>query len=231
MKHTIFVIVIAGFLCAFSSCGGSKTGAGSSREETISKDASYALGMNVGTSLKTDYLYPDLAEFRKGIEDTLYDSQPRFTMEEAYQIFNEAYNAAMEKRNETNIQAEEDFLAENSAKPGINVTGSGLQYEVISEGNGPKPAFTDRVRVHYEGTLLNGTVFDSSYSRGEPLEFSLSGVIPGWAEGLQLMNTGSKYRLFIPSGLGYGRQPAGQIPPYSTLIFEVELLDIIQEGN
>jgi FKBP-type peptidyl-prolyl cis-trans isomerase len=128
-----------------------------------------------------------------------------------------------------NKQAENDFLAENSKKPGINVTGSGLQYEVIREGNGPKPAATDTVRVHYEGTLTDGTVFDSSYSRGEPIEFPLDGVIPGWTEGLQLMGEGAKYRLVIPSDLGYGPQGAGgQIPPYATLIFEVELLNIVQ---
>ena len=228
MKHTFLVIISMVCICALSGCNG-KGKTGSSPDETISKDASYALGMNVGTSLKADNLYPDVEEFAQGMRDILTDAEPRFTIEEAYQIFNEAFNAMTEKRDMESRQSENEFLAENSKKPGINVTDSGLQYEVIQEGSGPKPAAADRVRVHYEGSLTNGTVFDSSYSRGEPIEFPLNGVIPGWTEGLQLMNTGSTYRLFIPSDLGYGSQGAGpQIPPYSTLIFEVELLDIVQ---
>ena len=229
MKHTFWVIVPVAVFCIFISCkAGSKTNA-SSPEETFSKDASYALGMNVGTSLKADNLYPNMEEFINGIKDILYDYTPRYTNEEAYQLFSEAFRSLAEKRDMDNRQAENDFLAENSKKPGVIVTGSGLQYEVISEGYGPKPTATDTVRVHYEGSLTNGTVFDSSYSRGEPIEFPLNGVIPGWTEGLQLMNVGSKFRLIIPSNLGYGSQGAGQdIPPYSTLIFQVELLDIVK---
>jgi len=228
MKHTFLVICIAVCICALSGCKG-KTGSGSSPEETISNDASYALGMNVGASLKADNLFPNVEEFTKGMIDMLSDAEPRFPIEEAYQIFNEAFNAMAEKRDLETKQAETTFLAENSKKTGVNVTGSGLQYEVVTEGSGPKPTVTDVVRVHYEGSLVNGTVFDSSYARGEPIEFSLSAVIPGWAEGLQLMNTGSTYRLFIPSDLGYGPQGAGpQVPPYSTLIFEVELIDIVK---
>jgi FKBP-type peptidyl-prolyl cis-trans isomerase len=228
MKYTFLVMVSAACICAFAGCNaGGKTG--SSPEKTIGKDASYALGMNVGTSLKSDEIYPDIDEFTQGIKDILNGSKTRYTLDEAYQIFNEAFNAAAEKRDLANRQAEIDFLAENSKKPGVNVTGSGLQYEVITEGNGPKPTAADSVRVHYEGALTDGTVFDSSYSRGEPAEFPLAAVIPGWTEGLQLMNTGSTYRLFIPSDLGYGPQGAGgQIPPYSTLVFEVELLGIVQ---
>ena len=229
MKHTFLVMATVACICAFAGCNaGGKTGA-SPPEGTISKEASYALGMNVGTSLKSDDLYPDIDEFAQGIKDILYDSKPRYTLDEAYQIFNEAFNAAAEKRDMASRQAEIDFLAENSKKTGVNVTGSGLQYEVITEGSGPKPTAADSVRVHYEGALTDGTVFDSSYSRGEPAEFPLAAVIPGWTEGLQLMNTGSTYRLFIPSDLGYGSQGAGgQIPPYATLVFEVELLGIVQ---
>lgn len=230
MKHTFFAIPIVIFLCIFSGCNAkSKTATGSSsHEETFDKGASYALGMNVGTNMKADNIYPDIEEFIQGIKDVLYDSEPRYTLEEAYNLFNEAYTLLAEKREAANRQAENEFLAENSKKPGVNVTSSGLQYEVITEGSGPKPAAANTVRVHYEGSLTDGTVFDSSYSRGEPLEFPLSGVIPGWTEGLQLMNTGSTYRLFIPSDLGYGPQGTGGIPPYSTLIFEVELIDIIR---
>lgn len=120
----------------------------------------------------------------------------------------------------------EQFLAENALKDGVKVTDSGLQYEVLRMGKGAKPAATSTVKVHYEGTLIDGTVFDSSIQRGEPIEFPLNGVIKGWTEGLQLMPVGSKFRFYIPQELGYGAQSAGSIPPYSTLIFEVELLDI-----
>ena len=120
----------------------------------------------------------------------------------------------------------EKFLAENAKRDGVKVTPSGLQYEVLEATIGQKPQATDKVRVHYEGTLIDGTVFDSSVERGEPLEFPVGAVIPGWTEGLQLMDEGSKYILYIPYNLGYGEQPAGAIPAGSTLIFEVELLEI-----
>jgi FKBP-type peptidyl-prolyl cis-trans isomerase FklB len=121
------------------------------------------------------------------------------------------------------------FLAENKTKPGVITTASGLQYVVLKEGTGPKPAATDKVKCNYEGKLLDGTVFDSSVKQGHPIEFNVNGVIPGWTEALQLMNTGSKYRLFIPSSLAYGDQPMGQdIKPGSTLIFDVELLEIVK---
>jgi len=229
MKHTFWIIALTVLLCTFSGCKAKNKANASSPEENFSKEASYALGMNVGTSLKADSLYPNMEEFTQGIKDVLNNATPRYSDEAAYQIFSDAYRSLAEKREEKNKQAETDFLAENSKKTGVTVTGSGLQYEVISEGMGRKPAANDTVRVHYEGTLTDGTVFDSSYSRGEPIEFPLNGVIPGWTEGLQLMNVGSKYRLIIPSNLGYGSQGAGpQIPPYSTLVFQVELLDIVQ---
>ncbi|MBQ9339524.1 MAG: FKBP-type peptidyl-prolyl cis-trans isomerase [Paludibacteraceae bacterium] len=126
-----------------------------------------------------------------------------------------------------NVKSEgEAFLEANKLKDGIVVTESGLQYEVLKEGKGPKPSATDRVKVHYHGTLIDGTVFDSSVERGEPITFGLNQVIKGWTEGVQLMPVGSKYRFFIPQELGYGGREAGKIPPYSTLIFEVELLGI-----
>ena len=118
------------------------------------------------------------------------------------------------------------FLAENALREGVKVTASGLQYEVIKMGKGKKPTATDKVKVHYHGTLTNGTVFDSSVDRNEPITFGLTQVIAGWTEALQLMPVGSKFKLYIPQELGYGSQQAGSIPPYSTLIFEVELLGI-----
>ena len=232
MKY-IKLIVLAVFLCAvvFSGCGANgKTGAGSaSGMETFDKDASYALGLNIGSGMKGDSLSPDLDEFMKGLKDGLAGGETRFSVEEAQSKIQSAFTALMEKRGERQQQAEVDFLAENSKKPGVTVTESGLQYEVISEGSGAKPAAESTVRVHYKGTLNDGTVFDSSYDRGEPAEFPLNGVIAGWTEGIQLMSVGSNYRFFIPSELGYGSQGAGQrIPPYSPLIFEVELIDIVK---
>ena len=120
----------------------------------------------------------------------------------------------------------EQFLAENALRDGVTVTESGLQYEVIKMGKGPKPAADAKVKVHYHGTLIDGTVFDSSVDRGEPITFGLNQVIKGWTEGVQLMPVGSKFRFYIPQELGYGAQSAGKIPPYSTLIFDVELLEI-----
>jgi FKBP-type peptidyl-prolyl cis-trans isomerase FklB len=134
---------------------------------------------------------------------------------------------ALEKTYGPNREEGEKFLAENAKKEGVKVLPSGVQYKVIKEGSGKIPADSSTVKVHYEGKLLDGTVFDSSYERGEPIEFPLTGVIKGWTEGLQLMPVGSKYRFYIPYALGYGERGAGeQIPPYSTLIFTVELLEV-----
>jgi FKBP-type peptidyl-prolyl cis-trans isomerase len=135
----------------------------------------------------------------------------------------------MAKKAEENRQRGVEFLAENGRKPEVLTTPSGLQYEVMSEGAGPKPQASDTVSVHYEGTLINGEVFDSSYARNEPAEFALEEVIPGWTEGIQLMSVGGAYRFFIPSGLAYGEQGYGNIiPANSTLIFKVELLEIVE---
>jgi FKBP-type peptidyl-prolyl cis-trans isomerase len=220
------IITVAVLLCILTSCkadSGSKIRPASAPNETFDKDASYALGMEMGSSLKSDEIYPNIDEFVQGLRDTLYNSQTRFSTEQSYEILNDAFSSLAEKR-------ENLFLVENSKKPGVNVTRSGLQYEIIQEGIGSKPTASDTVRVHYQGSLINGTVFDSSYYRGDPIEFPLYGVISGWTEGLQLMSVGSIYRLIVPSSLGYGPQGIGsQIPPYSTLIFELELLDIIEE--
>ncbi|MDR2922724.1 MAG: FKBP-type peptidyl-prolyl cis-trans isomerase, partial [Treponema sp.] len=162
-------------------------------------------------------------------KDSLTGAQTRLDTSEAQMKFQQAYEAIIEKRNNEAMQKETAFLAENSKKPGVSITASGLQYEVIEEGKGPKPGESDTVKVHYEGKLIDGTVFDSSYNRGAPAEFPLNLVISGWTEGIQLMGVNSKYRLYIPSQLAYGPNGADPvIPPYSTLIFEVELLDIIK---
>jgi len=213
----------------FFGCNASgKTGGSSvSADEILSKDASYALGMNIGSNLKSDGIYPDMEEFKKGILDILNDAETRFDMDMAYEVFFESYNEIRERKDAAVSQQEMEFLAENSRKPGIIITESGLQYEIITDADGPKPGMFDMVKAHYEGTLIDGTVFDSSFSRGEPSDFRLSEVIPGWTEGLMLMSVGSNYRFYIPSELGYGPHGAGGIiPPYSTLIFEIQLLEI-----
>jgi FKBP-type peptidyl-prolyl cis-trans isomerase len=235
MSHTFGLLILAASIIVFSGCNAKdKAGTESLPEETLSTEASYAWGMNIGSSMKADNFYPNMDEFIQGVKDTLYDSQPRYTLEEAYQIFSEEYQLLAEKRMMANMDAESKFLAENSKKPGIAVTDSGLQYEVIKEGSGHKPLEESIVKIHYEGSLVDGTVFDSSYPGGGPEELPLTGVMPGsgWAEALQLMNIGSKYRFFIPSDLGYGPQGVPPlIPPYATLIFEIELFDIYQRSR
>jgi FKBP-type peptidyl-prolyl cis-trans isomerase len=191
-------------------------------------DTSYAFGVVLGADLKQTGLRFDYDEFVKGFRDVLEGNTPRISSEEALGIIQGAFAAAMAVRAEENLQQGTEFLVENGAKPGVYTTDSGLQYEVITEGIGPKPGTASTVEVHYEGTLIDGTVFDSSYARNEPAQFSLDEVIPGWAEGIVLMSPGSTYRLFIPSALAYGERGAGNmIPPNSILIFKVELLSIL----
>jgi FKBP-type peptidyl-prolyl cis-trans isomerase len=219
-----------GLLVLFGCNQGSAAKAGgASSADSLDNDTSYALGMDVASSLKQSSLNPDYDSFVQGLKDVLEEGNTRFTQEEAGMKIQEAFISIMEKQSEGLRQEEIDFLAENSKKEGITITASGLQYEVITEGTGAKPGPDDTVRVNYEGTLIDGTVFDSSYSRGEPTEFPLSGVIPGWTEGIQLMGEGASYRFYIPSELAYGDRGAGQVvPPYSPLIFEVELIAIVK---
>jgi FKBP-type peptidyl-prolyl cis-trans isomerase len=228
MKKLWMIMPFVGLMMVFGCTKTEKNADNSGAEDTLDKDASYALGMDVASSFQQTGFKPDYDAFAQGLQDVLEGRETRFAKEEINSMLQEAFTGAMEKRNEGQRQAETDFLAENSKKAGIVITGSGLQYEVITEGTGAKPGQDDTVRVNYEGTFIDGEVFDSSYSRGEPTEFPLNGVIPGWTEGIQLMREGSKYRFFIPSDLGYGPQGAGPIPPYSPLIFEVELLSIVK---
>ena len=189
---------------------------------------SYALGLSMGQNLMGSGVeklnYQDLAQ---GIEDVLTHAQPKISYQEAQQVLNTFFQE-LEAKVAGAAKAEgEKFLAENAKREGVKVTASGLQYEVLEPSLGQKPKATDTVRVHYEGTLIDGTVFDSSYKRGESISFPLNGVIKGWTEGLQLMSIGSKYKFFIPYQLAYGERGAGaSIPPYSALSFTVELLGI-----
>ena len=178
-----------------------------------------AVGLLGIEGLETNY---DL--IKQGFINGLYNYTEQMDLQEANQYVDQVINGR--KYGETKAEGEK-FLQENALRDGVKVTESGLQYEVLREGKGAKPTAEQTVKVHYEGTLIDGTVFDSSYKRGEPIEFPLNGVIKGWTEGLQLMPVGSKYKLYIPYELGYGERGAGQsIPPYAALIFTVELLDI-----
>lgn len=195
-------------------------------------DTSYAFGVWIGSELaelKQLGIAFDYDALTAGLKDILEGQNLKLTLEEASGKIQTVYAAAVAKKAEENNLKEQQFLAENGKKTGVFTTASGLQYEIISEGKGASPVLSDRVLVNYEGALIDGTVFDSSYTNGEPVEFGLSDVIPGWTEGLQLMKEGGSYRLFIPSFLAYGEQGAGGfIPPYSTLIFKVELISIIK---
>ena len=198
---------------------------------------SYALGMSMGHNFKGSGINElNVQDFANG-EAAVYDGvQPEMTYEEAKQTVQEFFTKMQEemeaeaaKAGEANKQIGEAFLSENAKREGIKVTESGLQYEVLTEGNGATPAASDKVEVHYTGKLIDGTVFDSSVERGVPAMFGVTQVIPGWVEALQLMKEGDKWRLYIPSDLAYGSQGAGGIiGPNSTLIFDVELLRVIK---
>ena len=191
---------------------------------------SYIIGMDIGTNLKKQSIDIDTNIFAKGVKDALSGGKPLLTEQEiqetmvAFQKEVMAKQAEVGKKNKAEGEA---FLAENKKKEGVKTLPSGLQYKVIKVGTGKKPKSTDIVIVHYRGTLINGTEFDSSYKRGQPVNFQVSGVIPGWTEALQLMQEGAKWQLFIPPNLAYGEQGAGRdIGPSATLIFEVELVSI-----
>ncbi len=190
---------------------------------------SYAIGLGIGQNLLSMGAQGiNVEDFAQAIADVLNRKETAISHNEAREIVNKYFEELEAKMNAENIEKGKAFLAENAKKEGVVTLPSGLQYEVITEGNGKKPAATDRVKCHYEGTLTDGTLFDSSIKRGQPAVFGLNQVIKGWTEGLQLMSEGSKWRLFIPAELGYGAQQAGEmIPPYSTLIFEVELIEVL----
>lgn len=202
-----------------------------SQEMTENEKISYALGADVGGAFKGMGLELDVNVFTQGVVDAMAE-KVKFTPEEMQAIFELVNQKVQEKQNNAvAIEKEKGakFLAENKNQPGVTETASGLQYKVVTMGAGEKPKATDKVKVHYHGTLLDGTVFDSSVDRGEPLTFPLNGVIAGWTEGVQLMPVGSKFIFYIPSNLAYGDRGAGaQIKGGATLIFEVELLEIVK---
>lgn len=188
---------------------------------------SYGLGMSIGHQLQQMNASDlNVDDFAQAIKD-VFANQAKFTDDEAEAVVQGFFREKAEEQAKAAKAEGENFLAENAKKPGVKTLPSGLQYEVLREGDGRKPTAADQVECHYEGTLVNGQVFDSSYRRGETATFGLNQVIKGWTEGLQLMQEGAKYRFFIPYNLAYGESGAGQsIPPYAALIFDVELIKV-----
>ena len=223
------IIVMALVSFALFSCNEGSTGSQFSGElNSLEDSVSYALGMNIGQNLKqSGFESINALAMAKAITEIYAGDSSSMSQEEAGMIINDYMSKQSETAAAGAKQLGMEFLAENATKEGVNTTASGLQYEVIQEGDGPSPLATSNVTVHYHGTLIDGTVFDSSIERGEPATFPLNGVIPGWTEGLQLMKEGGKTRFFIPSELAYGDRAAGElIGPGSTLIFDVELIQV-----
>jgi FKBP-type peptidyl-prolyl cis-trans isomerase FkpA len=241
MKQTIKLSLVAAAVLALTACNqkAEEQKPAELKLETEVQQQAYGIGASVGNFLQKDLeekngfgIELDKALLMRGFEDALAGNAQ---LDEAKirEVLTALDASVREKQAEkVKLEAEknkaegEKYLAENAKKEGVTVTESGLQYEVISEGEGEKPADTDRVKVHYKGTLLDGTEFDSSYARNQPASFGLRQVIKGWTEGLQLMPVGSKYKFTIPAELGYGERNLGKIPANSTLVFEVELLEI-----
>ena len=197
---------------------------------------SYALGLSMGNNFRSSGINEiNVQDFADGVAAVFYGAQPKMTYDEAKAEIQKFFTELQAKQDEAakqmaevNAQAGKAFLMENGKRVEVKTTPSGLQYEVLTEGDGPQPSAQDQVVVHYEGKLIDGTVFDSSIDRGEPATFGVTQVIPGWVEALQLMKAGSKWRLFIPSELAYGPQGAGGvIGPNQTLIFDVELIEVV----
>jgi FKBP-type peptidyl-prolyl cis-trans isomerase FklB len=228
LKQLMLPAVVVAMMAASCNAQDKKKSDASMKNE---KDSiSYGLGVSIGNNFKTSNLDSiDVDLLAKGMKD-VFAGKPAITQEDA----DKAINAFMMKREkikgEENIAKGNAFLEANKKKPGVITTPSGLQYSVIKEGTGAKPTLNDKITAHYHGTLIDGTVFDSSVDRGQPASFPVSGVIPGWTEALQMMPVGSKWKLVIPSNLAYGERGAGgKIAPNSVLVFDVELISIDKE--
>ena len=233
MKNSFLYLVVAGLMIVTASC--QQGGTSNVKIESPIDSVSYAIGVLVGTNNNQqlenvpgdDKMNIEVmaAAFRK----TSLGEETEMTPEEANALIQKFFTEASEREAQANMEEGNKFLEENKSREGIHTTESGLQYEIITEGTGEKPSATDQVRVHYHGTLIDGTVFDSSVEAGEPAVFGVNRVIPGWTEALQLMPVGSKWKVYIPSNLAYGpRGAGGDIGPNETLIFEVELLEIVK---
>lgn len=240
IKYFVFLISL---VVLVNSCNADTKSNATSKDvklTTTMDTVSYILGVNLGSQLKQDSIIPNVDAIAAGVQDALsdklkIDEQTRTAVIQAFVADLQAKQQAKQQAEMDKLKADapknleegNKFLEGNKSKEGVKVTPSGLQYKIINPGSAKKPGPTDEVTVHYKGTLINGTVFDSSYDRGQPATFPLNGVIPGWTEGLQLIGEGGKAMLFIPYNLGYGENGMGSvIPPNSTLIFEVELIKI-----
>ena len=223
MKNIIFL----SSLILFIACKTEKTNK-TANLITELDSVSYSLGVNIGENIKTQFEDINLDNFEAGIKDVLEkDVEAKISDNQAQAIIQSYFSKKQQKQSESVIEEGINFLRENGKREGVTTLASGLQYEVINDGTGPKPTIEDNVSTHYHGTLIDGTVFDSSVDRAEPASFPVGGVIKGWTEALQLMAVGSKWKLYVPYDLAYGERGAGQqIGPYSTLIFDVELISI-----
>ena len=220
-------IIILSSLILFIACKTEKTNQ-TANLVTELDSVSYSLGVNIGENFKTQIEDINLDNFEAGIKDVLKkDVEAKISDNQAQAIIQSYFSKKQQKQSESVIEEGVNFLRENGEREGVTTLASGLQYEVINDGTGPKPTLEDNVTTHYHGKLIDGTVFDSSVDRGEPASFPVGGVIKGWTEALQLMSVGSKWKLYVPYNLAYGERGAGaQIAPFSTLIFDVELISI-----
>jgi FKBP-type peptidyl-prolyl cis-trans isomerase len=230
-KSLVGLLILA--LVTVTSCNQMKNSTlkiGAVTLTTPTDTASYALGVNMASNVKNMGMDEiNLQAFAKAFQDVYANEKLQITEAESNPILQTYFTSLMEKKAATSLEEGKKWLDENGKKSGVKTTASGLQYEVMNEGTGPKPTAESTVKVHYHGTGIDGKVFDSSVDRGEPVEFPLNGVIKGWTEGVQLMSVGSKYKFYIPGELAYGpRPPQGSgIAPNATLIFEVQLLEIL----
>ncbi len=225
--RTIAILFLSGIVLA--SCS---NGVNTNKKLTTELDSvSYSLGIDVAKNIQSGYVKElDYDAFAKGLKDVMEDNELAIDESSMRPIINAYFQKANQEAVQANLIEGREFLEENKTKEGVQVTESGLQYKVLEEGTGIQPVGTDSVVVHYTGTLIDGTVFDSSYDRGQPARFVLNQVIPGWKEGVMLMKEGAKYKLYLPTELAYATRvrQGGPIPPNAALIFEVELLEVIQ---
>lgn len=237
MKKTLLALAMTGIV---AGCSTPPEAPADPKLDSTDQKVSYGMGLVLGERMNNDLPNLQMDQFLQGIqhghagdEETKRMSREEIqqALMEYQQTLQEEQGKQMEELAQKNLDAGETFLAENAEREGIETTESGLQYEVLEEGNGEQPAGTDTVQVHYTGELLSGEVFDSSRERGEPVSFALNQVIPGWTEGLQLMSEGARYKLYIPSDLAYGPGGNRAIGPNETLVFDVELLAINPDAN
>jgi len=236
MNKTIVPLILVGLLGVgyFLITAGDSPVVGAQRSATPTDKRSYALGLNIGHSMRQQGISVDAGSFLAGFQTGLTGGRPAFSQQELRQALAQLQREMAEKHKQAAGRKGADgraagkaFLAQNGQRKGVTTTASGLQYKVLASGHGKRARARDRVRVHYKGTLLDGTVFDSSYDRGKPASFRVDQVIPGWTEALQLMREGDKWQLVIPSELAYGERGAGgRIGPNQVLVFQVELLKV-----